>query len=72
MNQIHLDPNLIADAQPLLDYMAEHQIAAAGYSPNGPVRGRGSPRVLEAIEKVAAHRGVEGEVVCLAWARAKG
>lgn len=72
VNQIRLDPNYIAETQPLLDFMHEHHIAAEGYSSIGPLRGRGSDGVREAIAKVAEKRGVEDEVVCLAWAEAKG
>ena len=71
VNQILLHPYVIARTVPLLNFMAEQQIVAEGYSTLIPITQMPGGPVDEPVNKIAQRFGVKPEQVLLAWSKAK-
>lgn len=72
VNQILLHPTVCHSTKPLLEFMAEHDILAEGYSPLKPLRDGTAPGLVKVVERIAEEKGCKPEGVLMAWSKAKG
>lgn len=72
LSSVLLHPYVISSTEPLLDFMAEQDIAIEGYSSLIPLTARPGGPVDIPVTAIATRLGVAAEQVLLAWARAKG
>jgi len=72
VNQILLNPNVYEKTAPLLEFMAEKNIVAEGYSPLRPLREDRPGPIVKVVEQIAAKKGCNPEQVMLAWVKTKG
>jgi diketogulonate reductase-like aldo/keto reductase len=72
VNQIKIEPYVIKETQPLLDFMAHQHIVPEGYSTLIPLTSEPGGPVDKPMYEIAKRLGVKPEQVLLAWSNAKG
>lgn len=71
VNQIMLQPYVIASTTPLLKFLEKQNIVAEAYSALIPLTSQPGGPVDKPLDKIAKAHGVKPEQILLAWVKAK-